>query len=127
MNVSSRAAWGVAPSRGRGLKPHMAAHLRLVAGRPFTGAWIETLDIALADRAISCRPFTGAWIETGAVLGGPVGAVVAPSRGRGLKRRTNCLAPQGPHVAPSRGRGLKLWLFEQNPPAQTSPLHGGVD
>ena len=83
----------------------MAAHLRLVAGRPFTGAWIETLDIALADRAISCRPFTGAWIETGAVLGGP----------------------QGPHVAPSRGRGLKLWLFEQNPPAQTSPLHGGVD
>ena len=79
--------------------------LRHVARRPFTGAWIETLDIALADRAIS----------------------VAPSRGRGLKHAQ--LPPylrQG-SVAPSRGRGLK-------PPTKTascnctgSPLHGGVD
>ena len=47
--------------------------LRHVARRPFTGAWIETLDIALADRAIS----------------------VAPSRGRGLKPvAVSALGPQ---------------------------------
>ena len=54
----------VAPSRGRGLKHCVPAWRGQSAGRPFTGAWIETI---LAKDSLSdtpSRPFTGAWIET---------------------------------------------------------------
>ena len=33
-------------------------------GRPFTGAWIETVDIESVQDEVEGRPFTGAWIET---------------------------------------------------------------
>ena len=32
--------------------------------RPFTGAWIETLDSLNGRWVLGRRPFTGAWIET---------------------------------------------------------------
>ena len=116
----------VAPSRGRGSKlPVLTAEERArvsplhggvdrnfnhrntatrETGRPFTGAWIETIfSLSLAMAALSplhggvdrnhkgqaieettaCRPFTGAWIETVA-----------------------------------QGQYVLIW---------TSPLHGGVD
>ena len=31
---------------------------------PFTGAWIETLRLEIADKRLLVAPFTGAWIET---------------------------------------------------------------
>ncbi len=34
------------------------------AGRPFTGAWIETVALAVLLKPVGRRPFTGAWIET---------------------------------------------------------------
>ena len=56
------------------------------------------------------RPFTGAWIETIRLDRQPCLIDVAPSRGRGLKLSncTNLLREL--RVAPSRGRGLKLEL-----------------
>ncbi len=34
-------------------------------GRPFTGAWIETVTSTTIPQSKEGRPFTGAWIETG--------------------------------------------------------------
>ncbi len=124
-------AAGVAPSRGRGSK-HFERCIfgEPLAGRPFTGAWIETTS-ALAARAglwvapsrgrgskHAClvrdrlppvgRPFTGAWIETSSP---PPRTTcrppVAPSRGRGSKQGLPRMAAHGAGVAPSRGRGSK--------------------
>ncbi len=36
----------------------------VIRGRPFTGAWIETLVEVFTTMASQGRPFTGAWIET---------------------------------------------------------------
>ena len=33
-------------------------------GRPFTGAWIETVNVRPCGESYGGRPFTGAWIET---------------------------------------------------------------
>ena len=38
--------------------------MRELKGRPFTGAWIETLEIIGDSGNSTRRPFTGAWIET---------------------------------------------------------------
>ena len=62
----------VAPSRGRGLKLGITVGVAGAAGRPFTGAWIETFP----------------WRQY------PPVPPVAPSRGRGLK-------PPPPPVPPS--------------------------
>ena len=59
----------VAPSRGRGLKHRTDCPSQRPTGRPFTGAWIETLISATPDADRICRPFTGAWIETGKYTG----------------------------------------------------------
>ena len=52
---------------------------------PHTGAWIETLEMAIKQDFYGVAPHTGAWIETlpinRAVL--PVGS--HPTRVRGLK------------------------------------------
>ena len=54
----------VAPSRGRGLKQVQAVDIfDNYGGRPFTGAWIETVKASFRVDNVS-RPFTGAWIET---------------------------------------------------------------
>ena len=74
-------------------------------GRPFTGAWIETIRRARSVTVMRSRPFTGAWIETSDNTGKAWATIVAPSRGRGLKH------------APRRVlQGI-----------DGSPLHGGVD
>ena len=76
----------VAPSRGRGLKHYILLFVQQCGlRRPFTGAWIETPRVAVADRAGLGRPFTGAWIETPATDRPRQLLGVAPSRGRGLK------------------------------------------
>ena len=84
--ASPASSWdgGVAPSRGRGLKPRSRPDsCRVWRRRPFAGAWIETQD---PDTRPRCT--------------------VAPSRGRGLKP-PRCTTVQRHVVAPSRGRGLK--------------------
>ena len=54
-------------------------------GRPFTGAWIETMRSRSDEDMVFRRPFTGAWIETSARAALLEVWKVAPSRGRGLK------------------------------------------
>ena len=76
-----RALLAVAPSRGRGLK-HLRAMLRSVGlGRPFTGAWIETLICPASAAASTRRPFTGAWIETPGPAGAPAPRRRSPLHG----------------------------------------------
>ena len=53
-------------------------------GRPLTGAWIETSQMAFSS-ASSRRPLTGAWIETLGIILWIPSMMVAPSRGRGSK------------------------------------------
>ena len=98
------------------------------AGRPFTGAWIETAAIVFCAPHEPSRPFTGAWIETSRCRCVFSSASVAPSRGRGLKqdltsqKKKSVGRPftgawietaicwrirRNRMVAPSRGRGLK--------------------
>ena len=59
------------------------------------------------DVTAARRPFTGAWIETVNALTESMLKMVAPSRGRGLKRGQKVVSQVAPRVAPSRGRGLK--------------------
>ena len=88
------------------MKPWLARRLKgRRYGRPFTGAWIETLIPVSASQMPECRPFTGAWIET------------CP--------RANPTSSY--RVAPSRGRGLKHTGTAFFPLCRSSPLHGGVD
>ena len=87
------------------MKPCPACQQSETRGRPFTGAWIETINCAGYDSSSEGRPFTGAWIET--------------PRGK----RANPVKP----VAPSRGRGLKPRIFWKSVTWRMSPLHGGVD
>ena len=75
----------VAPSRGRGLKPRARGPSWHVVGRPFTGAWIETMAEIRKHLSVG----------------------VAPSRGRGLKLTMGKVPSPLSLVAPSRGRGLK--------------------
>ena len=61
------------------------------------------------DRGNICgRPFTGAWIETVLPQRWKCCGRVAPSRGRGLKLLARKAGENVMVVAPSRGRGLKL-------------------
>ena len=76
-----------------------------MGGRPFTGAWIETLSRIKRLSFSQRRPFTGAWIET----------------------RLPSMEIPHPSVAPSRGRGLKLDRRRAGGLPALSPLHGGVD
>ena len=95
----------VALSRGRGSKPHPLRQCLEAAGRPLTGARIET--------------------EAGRL--GMAGVEVALSRGRGSKLEPLVLKPEAP-VSPSHGgadrnvnMGVKMaadWA---------SPSHGGAD
>ena len=99
-----------------------------MAGRPFTGAWIETSVITAIPAGSSSRPFTGAWIETRICKPRNQVIYVAPSRGRGLKRRDETDEVFRPcDVAPSRGRGLKPLVTALGAEPLPSPLHGGVD
>ena len=141
-------ASAVAPSRGRGLKQVEYALRRRSNGRPFTGAWIETINLSSSNLPKVCRPFTGAWIETSL----PAASRRCPSRRpfTGAWIETLCPYSNRGHgsVAPSRGRGLKhvpaqtgnriprrpftgAWIETTGQPAAdnaaTSPLHGGVD
>ena len=40
----------------------------MVAVAPFTGAWIETVNMADVPEGGGVAPFTGAWIETAATV-----------------------------------------------------------
>ena len=76
---------GVAPSRGRELKQQAYLQTVFNAGRPLTGARIETLLVELGHDAASGRPLTGARIETFRMRSRTATSTVAPSRGRELK------------------------------------------
>ena len=76
----------VAPSRGRGSKPWSAPFAGAAAGRPLTGARIETGQGDELAGVARCRPLTGARIETSSSSMTPDSFAVAPSRGRGSKR-----------------------------------------
>ncbi len=78
---------------------------QLANGRPFTGAWIETLSQRGSYEPPGRRPFTGAWIET--------------------PKSDPWLRPG--EVAPSRGRGSKQQIAKSRRLTKSSPLHGGVD
>ncbi len=58
------------PTRARGLKRFRilspwTENLRVA---PYTGAWIETLDLSDTTSGSLVAPYTGAWIETSLVL-----------------------------------------------------------
>ena len=55
--------------------------------RTFTGAWIETGEVAKDYVMAIVRTFTGAWIETRTSSNIMLLKVFAPSRVRGLKHR----------------------------------------
>ena len=94
----------VAPSRGRGSKHNCNCVAIFKCSRPFTGAWIETLN----------------------QYGAKVGLDVAPSRGRG-SNLDGFTARANMGVAPSRGRGSKQAMRLPLQYSPQSPLHGGVD
>ena len=48
---------------------------------PFTGAWIETGQLPLADYQVKVAPFTGAWIETYGIIRHKISQLSPPSRG----------------------------------------------
>ena len=151
-SIACRPDTGVAPSRGRGSKHSVPDAIRLPAdaGRPFTGAWIETCreHDGIGERA-RCRPFTGAWIETrlcqrhiGASIGRPfTGAWIEtipnadeaergagrPFTGAWIETAQAAQVSADGHVAPSRGRGSKRHHAAGMPGHCRSPLHGGVD
>ena len=58
--------------------------IRLVA--PSRGRGLKLIDRRAGDHGV-CRPFTGAWIETLQIGDSQPAQTVAPSRGRGLKQR----------------------------------------
>ena len=73
------------------------------------------------------RPFTGAWIET--LIPYPLGAcrAVAPSRGRGLKQGLHSHLPD-PGGRPFTGAWIETLACQvTNALRRASPLHGGVD
>ena len=76
---------GVAPLRGRGLKPKINKPLPTITSRSLTGAWIETGMPHACRKSLYRRSLTGAWIETVAANNCRRLLVVAPLRGRGLK------------------------------------------
>jgi len=139
----------VSPSRGRGSKRlPMAGELTRRAGRPFTGARIETTRRPPYAAPPWSRPFTGARIETAGwnprretlespLHGGADRNQPPPERqphrhGRpftGARIETRTSGPSVPPcaVAPSRGRGSKLALRRQILQRPESPLHGGAD
>src|SRR5690606_29952837 len=96
---------GVAPSRGRGLKPRPSGgYLAVAAVAPSRGRGLK-LRLRAAARVHRRRPLTGARIETHRLRLSPLAPVVAPSRGRGLKPT---------RASPAGGVGA-------------SPPHGGAD
>ena len=53
------------PSRVRGLKRFLMLYARItVRVAPFTGAWIETLEVYSVSFESLVAPLAGAWIET---------------------------------------------------------------
>ena len=119
----------VVPSRGRGSKhPRRALH-RHARRSPLHGGADRNAALAMATTLAAGRPFTGARIETPNHGGRREDGRVAPSRGRGSKqarpRRSGRCGRSPLHggadrntaelgnvtcavVAPSRGRGSKL-------------------
>ena len=77
--------------------------------------------------ATAGRPFTGAWIETSNAEIVFVSEEVAPSRGRGLKRAgvaVYCTEERRPF----RGAGIETTpSCTPTHAPDASPLHGGVD
>jgi len=78
----------VAPLQGRGLKRAIGIDNGTWFGRPFAGAWIETLEVLTIDKKTIRRPFAGAWIETVIAVVPFYLISVAPLQGRGLKPQT---------------------------------------
>ena len=130
----------VAPSRGRGLKlseevcfarnegrPFTGAWIETLVrtftqfcnwGRPFTGAWIETHNGVSHWPPPACRPFTGAWIETVSGLRNIPNKHGRPFTGAWIETWVIWTVPMEPVVAPSRGRGLKRYC--PTPPQGTT-------
>ena len=52
---------------------------------PYTGAWIEILNLLRKASRPSVAPYTGAWIEIDAIVYAFNGAGSLPTRERGLK------------------------------------------
>ncbi len=97
----------VAPSRGRGSKLFGGRSPKGVMGRPFAGAWIETLPTLHGHRLAFVAPSRGRGSKPAAGRCRSAAGRVAPSRGRGSKRQSPRRCASGAGVAPSRGRGSK--------------------
>ena len=97
------------------------------AGRPFTGARIETGRTAHRSGTCRRRPFTGARIETANACARCRPAAGRPFTGARIETFIGGQHEPDAGVAPSRGRGSKLLAPAGKAPGSTSPLHGGAD
>ena len=76
---------------------------------PFTGAWIEILDIPVDNTKTNVAPFTGAWIEIMKRCVIILAEIVShPSRVRGLKFQYNHRHGQQDLVAPFTGAWIEM-------------------
>ena len=73
------------------------------AGRPLTGARIETQTVMKYQSPRVCRPLTGARIETVAMAVKPARCHVVPLRGRELKQHGGSLTGRKPGSPPRGG------------------------
>jgi len=134
------------PSRGRGSKLHTHHDVRAscrsplrggvdrnqnrgraaisAAGRPFTGAWIETSLQPPPARRRTCRPFAGAWIETCMSSSLSSSRWSPPSRAW-IETRSGSLPPTWSLSPPSQGRGLKRLSNSGECGMGCRPLRGG--
>ena len=77
------------PSRERGLKWTLqACTTQGCQVAPFTGAWIEMLNIGGYSYTIDVAPFTGAWIEMTRMFTPRRCIVVAPFAGAWIEIKT---------------------------------------
>ena len=96
------------------------------AGRPFTGAWIETRYLAVKTWYPCVAPSRGRGLKHLYLMRQVRYNLVAPSRGRGLKRNRKWI-PGLPWCRPFTGAWIETTNTSTKACAFMSPLHGGVD
>ncbi len=124
--TAAGAAARVAPSRGRGSKRLSHGVLSGGSSSPLHGGADRNIDFIRCRASPAGRPFTGARIETAICATSLSSAGVAPSRGRGSKRRrpprARCLARSPLHGGADRNPcGYRVVEPE------IVALHGGAD
>ena len=76
---------------------------------PFTGAWIEIVEVTFVVLDSTVAPFTGAWIEIGMLFQYQKLAQVAPFTGAWIEIDVASeILDTVQKSLPSRGRGLKF-------------------